>query len=128
MTTVSSDLQERFDYAALFYLSAWEYDPNGMIDDHTIRECTDEEARMIDLYERLSVTVGMIPPELMREAEELHATSQDVFVQVLESLIPCVGCDAFTPTSATEFMQKLNEFVRIKIADPTAFTSNSSRS
>lgn len=32
MTDIQCDLRERFGYAAYLYLSAWERDPNGMID------------------------------------------------------------------------------------------------
>lgn len=118
MDSFVDDLKGRFDYSVIFFESLWEYDPNGMIDDRTVRPHTEEEARMINIFERLSETVGIIPPDLVREAEDLRAKLPQSFEEILSSFIRYVGAKYktgrfFEPTSAGEFVEKLIEYVRL---------------
>lgn len=57
MKDIASDLKERFDYAAYFYLSAWERDPNGLINDQIVYDYTDAETQLIDTFETLRDSV-----------------------------------------------------------------------
>jgi hypothetical protein len=57
MIDFQKDLSERFDFAAYHFQSAWEHDPDGM------RDTTDAEQRMIDLFEKLRDTVDQIPAD-----------------------------------------------------------------
>jgi hypothetical protein len=128
MDSFVSDLRERFDYSVTFFESAWEHDPNGMIDDRTVRPHTEEESRMIDIFERLSETVETIPPEVLREAEELRTKLPETFEEILFSLIRYVGAKYtaggyFEPTSAGEFVEKLIEYVRLRVTNPSLFTA-----
>ena len=43
MIDVVKDLRERFDFSAYMILSAWEYEPDGIIDERTIGDFTDPE-------------------------------------------------------------------------------------
>lgn len=60
------DLKERFDFAAYHFMSAWEQDPEG------VRETTDAEERMIDLFEKLRDSVKQIPLPMIKRTEELR--------------------------------------------------------
>ncbi len=82
-TAFVDDLKGRFDYSIIFFESAWEHDPNGMIDDRTVRPHTEEEARVIDIFERLSETVETIPPNVLREAEDLRTKAPEAFEEIL---------------------------------------------
>ena len=41
--------------------SAWEYEPDGMIDERTIRDFTDSERAYLAIFEKLRDTVDAIP-------------------------------------------------------------------
>jgi len=45
-------------------LSAWEYEPDGMIDERTIRDFTDSERAYLAIFEKLRDTVDAIPASL----------------------------------------------------------------
>jgi hypothetical protein len=62
---VARDLKERFNSATLFYMSAWEYEPDGMIDDHTVRDLTDAEMKGISQFEGLTETIPAIPASIL---------------------------------------------------------------
>ena len=66
MDSFIDDLKGRFDYSVIFFENAWEPDPNGMIDDRAVRPHTEEESRMIGIFERISETVETIPPDVAR--------------------------------------------------------------
>jgi hypothetical protein len=98
-----------------------------MIDDRTVRPHTAEESRMIDIFERLSETVETIPPNFVREAEDLRAKLPQIFEEILVSLIRYVGAEYeaggfFEPTSAGEFVEKLIGYVRLRVTNPSLFS------
>jgi hypothetical protein len=105
---VASDLKERFGSAALFLMSTWEYEPDGMLDDHTVRDLTDEESEGICVFQGLAETVPSIPPSILKTTEELYAaigaTKYDEFAV---AAIRAVGYGSF-PTNATDFLATLN--------------------
>jgi hypothetical protein len=99
-----------------------------MIDDRTVRPHTDEESRIIDIFERLSGTVEIIPPDVLHEALDLRAKLPEIFEEILFSLIRYVGAKYtaggyFEPASAGEFVEKLIEYVRLHVANPSLFTA-----
>ncbi|MEH2480166.1 hypothetical protein V1282_003523 [Nitrobacteraceae bacterium AZCC 2146] len=108
MFDVAGDLKGRFGSAALFYMSAWEYEPDGMIDDHTVRDLTDEEVRCISLFKRLAETIPAIPASILKTTEELYAAvGADKYEEFAFAAIRAVGYRTF-PTNATEFLTTLN--------------------
>lgn len=122
MDNFVEDLRERFDYSIIFFESAWEHDPNGMIDDRTVRPHTEEESRMIDIFERLSETVEAIPPELVREAKDLRAKLPQIFEEILVSLIRYVGAK-YEAGGFFEPTRKLIEYIRLRVTNPSLFTA-----
>ena len=65
MIDVMKDLRECFDFSAYMILSAWEYEPDGMIDERTIRDFTDSERAYLAIFEKLRDTVDAIPTSLI---------------------------------------------------------------
>lgn len=111
MFDVKSVLRERFDYAAYFYLSAWEHDPNMEIVNNTITGrdpvLEDDESRMIELFEDLRDSVDAIPPINIADIEARRAAlGADRFEAILELAIKAVGRQSF-PSRATDFAETL---------------------
>src|SRR5690242_16856115 len=107
MTDLAKDLQERFDFAAYHIMSLWEYEPDGMIDERTIRDTTDSEQRMIDLFEKLRDTADQIPaPALERTRELSEFVGPEQFEQALRKAFRGIG-STFVPTDASDFIKML---------------------
>lgn len=116
MKDIARELKEWLDDVAYSYMSAWEHDPHTVIKDNAITgrdpDREDHESRMVVMLEGLRDGVSDVPSELLRETDTLRSRSPDRFEKVLRALIPYVGSDHFRPETATQFVQKLNEFAR----------------
>lgn len=110
MTDIANDLKERFDYAAYFYLSAWEHDPEMFIDGNVIvrdEAKSDFEDQMIDTFEKLRDSVDAISPVIIAKADELRTSvGQEKYEELVVSAIQNVGCTSL-PKDATEFLESL---------------------
>jgi hypothetical protein len=108
MIDLAKDLQERFDFAAYHIMSKWEYEPDGMIDERTIRDTTDSEQRMIDLFEKLRDTVDQIPvPMIARTLELREFVGPEQFEQALCAAMRGIGV-TFAPNDASDFVKMLD--------------------
>lgn len=107
MTDIKSDLRRRFDYAAYFYLSAWERDPNGLIDEQIVYDYSDAENQLIDTFENLRDSVDAIPATIVANVEKVRVTvGPEKYEQFLISAIQNIGAPNF-PKDATEFLEQL---------------------
>jgi restriction endonuclease Mrr len=113
MFNVANDLRERFDYAAYFYLSAWERDPNMRIEGNTIiREEDDFEEIMIDTFEALRDSVEAVPAALLSNTLELRSQiGPERFEQIVVERIQAIGAGSL-PRDATEFVEALNRILQ----------------
>ncbi len=108
MNDIASDLKERLDYAAYFYLSAWEHDPETVIDGNVIvrdEDKSDFEDQMIDTFEKLRDGVDAIPLAILAKAEELRVTigSEKYEALVIEAIQGIGRC--ILPKDAAEFLE-----------------------
>jgi hypothetical protein len=104
MIDVVRDLRERFDFSAYMILSAWEYEPDGMIDERTMRDFTDSERAYLAIFEKLRDTVDAIPVSLIRTAEERYAAlGPERYEEAMIANVQAIGCQTH-PTDATEFL------------------------
>jgi hypothetical protein len=101
-----SDLRNRFDWAAYQCLEAYVVLPDGKS-----FERSDEDERLIGVFENLRDSVDVVPPSLIKAAEELRAGVPEIFERLLVHGVREIGPD-FTPTSATEFVEVLNQTIR----------------
>lgn len=77
-------------------MSAWEYDPDGMIDDHTVRDLTDAEMKGISQFEGLTETIPAIPASILKMTEELYAAvGADKYEEFAVAAIRAVGYQSF---------------------------------
>lgn len=85
----------------------------SIVDNAIVRDQAKEDAddRKVQIFERLRDSVDAICPNALHEAEVLRSQSPDRFERILQALIPHVGSDHFCPISATQFVEKLKEFV-----------------
>lgn len=109
MFDVANDLRERFGYAAYFYLSAWERDPDTIIEGNTIiREEDDLEEIMIDTFEALRDSVDAVPETLINNTLELRSQIEpEQFEKIVVESIQAIGAGSL-PRDATEFVEILN--------------------
>lgn len=114
MSDISNDLKERLDYAAYFYLSAWEHDPETVIDGNVIvrdEAKSDAEDQMIATFEMLRDSADSIPLAIIAKTEELRATiGPKKHEELLVSAIQDIGRGSI-PKDATEFLQILNGYL-----------------
>jgi hypothetical protein len=99
---VTERLAEAFEYSAIWYFE--------MVDD-MVEELTEEDARNIDTFRALEKSVMEMSPALMQDAADLAANYPELFEQALTTLVSSV-CDQFRPATATEFVEKLNGYIR----------------
>lgn len=79
-----------------------------MIDENTIRECTDAENQMIDTFEELRNSVDAVPLAIIAKAEELRASiGPEKYEPIVIEAIQNIGCKSL-PSNATEFLESLN--------------------
>src|SRR5712664_573934 len=62
MIDVASDLKERFDFAALWFLARYEVLPDGK----NVTDLSDEDAKAVEILETLLNSVDAIPPSLIK--------------------------------------------------------------
>ena len=103
MREMTKTLEQAFEYSAVWYLEKAEFG----------EELTDEQGRNVDSFYALQESVREISPALMQEASELAAKYPAMFQQSLESLLGSVS-DQFRPTTAAEFVEKLNSHIQRK--------------
>jgi hypothetical protein len=102
MQNLIADLRERFDFASYHFLSKWEHDPAG------VREMTEAEERMADLFEKLRDTVEQIPAPMIARTEELRdVVGPEQFGQALCAAIRGIGV-TFAPNDASDFVKMLD--------------------
>jgi ribosomal protein S27AE len=89
-------LAEALRYSAIWYLEKAEY-----------AELTDEEDRNVKTFWALEKSVVDIPPALKRDLLGLVRKYPDLLEQSLMVLL-CSVNDKFRPTTAAEFVEKLN--------------------
>ncbi len=107
MTDIASDLKERFDYAAYFYLSAWERDPNGLVNDQIVYDYTDAEDQLIDTFESLRDSVDVIPESIIATVEKMRATvGPEKYEELVGNAIQNIGRNTL-PKDATEFLKAI---------------------
>jgi hypothetical protein len=112
MTDIASDLKAGLDYAAYFYLSAWEHDPQTVIKDNAITERDpareDHEIRMIEIFEGLRDSVDAIPLAIISKTKELRtAIGPEKYEALLIEATRRVGRTSFFK-DASEFLEMLN--------------------
>lgn len=109
MFDVANDLRERFDYAAYFYLSAWERDPNTRIEGNVIvREENEVEEMLIDTFETLRDTVDAVPDALIEAIDALRLQfGPERYERIVVENIQAIGAQSM-PRNATEFVETLN--------------------
>jgi hypothetical protein len=73
MIDVLKDVRERFDFSAYMILSAWEYEPDEMIDERAIRDFSDSERAYLAIFEKVRDTVDAIPASLIEAVEARYA-------------------------------------------------------
>jgi len=98
MADIATDLKQRFDWAMDVCLEAYEVLPDGRS-----FERSDDDERAIGIFERLSDTVGAIPPSLIASAEQLRGVEPEAFEKLLTQRIGAIG-STFSPANATEFL------------------------
>src|SRR6266478_8522101 len=104
MIDVVKDVRERFDFSAYMILSAWEYEPDGMINERTIRDFTDSERAYLAIFEKLRDTVDAIPASLIEAAEECYAALGPVgYEEAMIANVQAIGSQT-PPKDATEFL------------------------
>jgi hypothetical protein len=118
MTDFITDLRERFDWAMYQCLEAYTVLPDGKS-----FERSDEDEYAIGAFERLLDSIDAIPPSLIQEAEEVRAAVPELFDKLLVHGVRVIG-PRFSPSTATEFIEILNQTVQrdMPIAPPKAIT------
>jgi hypothetical protein len=96
MIDIATDLRERFDFAALWYLARHEVLP----DKRTMTDLSDEDAEVVRILETLRDTADAIPPSLLKATETLHDADPEKFETTLLHGVRVVGF-GFSPTCAT---------------------------
>lgn len=118
MENLVSELRTRFEDGLIGWASR--------ADGPSVRDQTDEEVRMIDIFCDLTETVDAIPPDILRDAEELRSRLPHRFEEILEAPVDRVGFKYelggyFEPSNAAEFVQKLIGCVRLRETNPSLF-------
>jgi hypothetical protein len=114
MTGIAVVLKERFENAASWFLEGWEWEADGMIDETTIRQLSDQESSMVEIFEKLHDSVDQVPSSLMHRTEVLNiAVGPEKFEEVLVVAIQDVG-HRHVPNDATEFLEILNRALHFR--------------
>lgn len=116
MTDIASDLKERLDYAAYFYLSAWEHDSEAVVDGNVIvrdEAKSDFEDQMIATFEKLRDGVDGIPLTILAKTEALRVKiGQEKYEAALIEAIQNIGHTTL-PQDASEFLNSLNRSLQL---------------
>jgi hypothetical protein len=103
MADIATDLKERFDFAAVWFL---ERDDLVYGVEHALPV---EEAKAV--LQNLRDSVDGVPPPLIMAAEKLRTAWPEDFEKWLVHCVQVVGF-GFYPANATEFLQALNNTVQ----------------
>jgi hypothetical protein len=74
MSEFATELKERFEAGAYFCLEAYEVLPDGK---SIVR--SDDDERLIGVFETLRDSVDLIPPTLINTADQLRAAAPELF-------------------------------------------------
>jgi hypothetical protein len=99
--TVSARLGEYFQCSGNFFLELTEFGD----------ELTEEQGRNIKTFEDLDNSLDEVPHELIEQTIQLRARSSEAFENSVSAMCAAV-CDTFRPTTAAEFVEKVNEDIR----------------
>jgi hypothetical protein len=108
MADIASDLKQQFEWAMDVCLEAHEVLPDGK---SFVR--SDEDENAIAVFESLLNSVDAIPSSLVVSTEKIRTALPELFEQTLALSVQAVKI-GFVPTSATEFVETLNEAVKIE--------------
>jgi hypothetical protein len=109
MIDIASDLKNRFELAALWFLERRDVM-------HGVEaSLPDKDAKAVKILDILRDSVDIIPPSLIRTAEALRADTPDAFERWLVHGVQVVGF-GFYPADATEFLRALNHTVEREMA------------
>ena len=93
-------------------LSAWEYEPDGMIDERTIRDFTDSERAYLAIFEKLRDTVDAIPTSLIEAAEQRYVALGPVgYEEAMIANVQAIECQT-PPKDAAEFLTTFDAGLR----------------
>ena len=101
MIDLCTDLKQRFDFAAFWFLDYCEKF-HGL--DASL---PDKDAKAVEILNTLRDSVDAIPSALIRTAEAFRTDAPEVFERWLLHGVQVVGF-GFYPANATEFVQALN--------------------
>jgi hypothetical protein len=110
MPDVASDLKQRFEWAMYLSLEAYVVLPDGKS-----FERSNEDEYAIGVFKNLREAVDAVPPSLIEATEKLRAAAPEKFEEALVRAVQAVGF-GFSPTSATEFIEVLNQTVQRDMA------------
>jgi hypothetical protein len=106
MFDVASDIRDRLDGAILWFLEKWELE--GVREDNTIAELSDQDAKAVEILEALSATIDAIPRSIIKTTEELHdSLGSNKYEEFAIAAVQDVGYRSF-PSNAAEFLSTLN--------------------
>jgi hypothetical protein len=111
MTDIATDLKDRFYWAAICF-----FERHALL--HGIDTATElpaKDAKAVELLEALRDSVHAMPPSLIVATEDLRNAGPDAFESWLVHGVQVVGF-GYYPTSATEFLQALNNSVQRDMA------------
>lgn len=112
MIDVMKDLRERFDFSAYMIVSAWEYEPDGMIDERTIRDFTDSERAYLAIFEKLRDTVDAIPTFLIEAPNSATSPLGPVgYEEAMIANVQAIECQT-PPKDAAEFLTTFDAGLR----------------
>jgi hypothetical protein len=104
MIDVATELKERFDLAAIWFLERSDV-MHGVEAD-----LPEEDAKAVDMLTNLRDSVDAIPPSLINETDRLRSVDPKLFESTLVRGVQLVGF-GFYPVTATEFVEVLNRSV-----------------
>lgn len=106
MIDVLKDVRERFDFSAYMILSAWEYEPDEMIDERAIRDFSDSERAYLAIFE------NAIPASLIEAVEARYAALGPVgYEEAMIANVQAIECHT-PPKEATEFLTTFDAGLR----------------
>jgi hypothetical protein len=106
MADIATDLKQQFEWAMDLSLEAYEVLPDGK---SFVR--SDEDENAITLFKDLLNSVDAIPSSLIASTEKIRAAVPELFEKTLALSVQAVKA-GFLPTSATEFVETLNQAVK----------------
>jgi hypothetical protein len=109
MIDFPTDLKERFDFAAIWFLDRSEKM------DGLEASLSEKDAKAVETLKNLRDSVDAIPSSQIRTAEALRIDAPEAFERWLVHGVQVVGF-GFYPASASEFVQALDNSVQKDLA------------